>query len=390
MDKILSQLIRISNTVGRDTLLIQGGGGNTSVKSADGKYMYIKASGTALKDMSYRKGWRRLPLDSVRSIIKDKSLSHLDTYNREIEVVNRLLLACDDKVIGSVRPSVETHLHAFLDKCVIHLHPVAVLAYACAKNGQAELQKLFRKEKYPPLWVPYADPGFMLAKKLAKLVEEYQNRYDRKPAILFLHKHGLLISANRPDAALQLLRRVINRCDSKLKKLKAGKTKLIPQKVIADAKQCVRRAFFEVTGQYTNVSYFYDDAIAAFWRQREAKKMLTPAALTPDELLYANGPAMWVDDCDSKKIAARLIRQITKGQTPSIAFLVKDVGLFIAGEKNTAVIVRDIVESSLSIRTNAFHFGGILSLSKKQQEFINQWEADTFRKKLASSLSILR
>ncbi|MHC4457467.1 MAG: class II aldolase/adducin family protein [Planctomycetota bacterium] len=390
MDKILSQLIRISNTVGRDTLLIQGGGGNTSVKSADGKYMYIKASGTALKDMSYRKGWRRLPLDSVRSIIKDKSLSHLDTYNREIEVVNRLLLACDDKVAGGVRPSVETHLHAFLDKCVIHLHPVAVLAYACAKTGQAELQKLFRKEKYPPLWVPYADPGFMLAKKLAKLVEEYQTRFGKKPTILFLQKHGLLISANSPDAALQLLHRVINRCDSKLKKLKAGKIKFIPQKVIADAKQCVRRAFFEATGQYTNVSYFYDDAIAAFWRRREAKKMLAPAALTPDELLYANGPAMWVDECDSKKIAARLIRQITKGQIPSIAFLVKDVGLFIAGEKNTAVIVRDIVESSLSIRTNAFHFGGILSLSKKQQEFINQWEADTFRKKLASSLSILR
>ncbi|MBA7617962.1 hypothetical protein ES703_25280 [subsurface metagenome] len=100
MDKILSQLIRISHTVGKDTLLIQGGGGNTSVKSADGKYMYIKASGTALKDMNEQNGWRRLRLDSVRSIIKDKSIAQLDTYGREIEVVNRLLLACDDEVTG--------------------------------------------------------------------------------------------------------------------------------------------------------------------------------------------------------------------------------------------------------------------------------------------------
>ena len=29
-----------------------GGGGNTSVKTEDGRYMYIKASGTALKDMA--------------------------------------------------------------------------------------------------------------------------------------------------------------------------------------------------------------------------------------------------------------------------------------------------------------------------------------------------
>lgn len=52
MDKVLADLIKISNTTGKDPALVLGGGGNTSVKTADGKYMYIKASGTALKDMS--------------------------------------------------------------------------------------------------------------------------------------------------------------------------------------------------------------------------------------------------------------------------------------------------------------------------------------------------
>jgi len=129
MDKILSQLIRISNTVGKDTSLIQGGGGNTSVKSGDGKYMYIKASGTALKDMNEQKGWRRLRLDSVLSIIKDKSIAQLDTYSREIEVVNRLLLACDDKFTSDVQPSLEAHLHTFLDKCVLLSCPVVLVIF---------------------------------------------------------------------------------------------------------------------------------------------------------------------------------------------------------------------------------------------------------------------
>ncbi|MHC4159845.1 MAG: class II aldolase/adducin family protein, partial [Planctomycetota bacterium] len=129
MDKSLSQLIRISKAVGRDTSLIQGGGGNTSVKTKDGEYMYIKASGTTLKDMNEQTGWRRLHLDSVLSIIKDKSIVRLDTFDRELEVVRQLLFACDDEITGDSRPSVEAHLHAFLDKCVIHLHPVAVLAY---------------------------------------------------------------------------------------------------------------------------------------------------------------------------------------------------------------------------------------------------------------------
>ena len=139
MDESLLQLIKISNRVGKDTSLIQGGGGNTSVKTKDGKHMYIKASGTALKDMNEQNGWRRLQLGSALSIIKDKSIAQLDICAREMEVVNQLLLACDDKVTTDARPSVETHLHAFLDKCVIHLHPVLILAYASAKIGRAEL-----------------------------------------------------------------------------------------------------------------------------------------------------------------------------------------------------------------------------------------------------------
>ncbi len=384
MNRALSELIRISRVVGKDTSLAQGGGGNTSVKTEDGRYMYIKASGTALKDMNEQEGWRRLRLDSVLSIIKDKSISQLEIQAREMEVVKRLFVACDDDVAGESRPSVEAHLHAFLDKCVIHLHPVAVLAYCCAKDGRVELEKLFKGEKFPPVWVPYTDPGFMLAKKVARAVVNYQKRFGAKPAILFLQKHGLLVSAESSDAALGLLRKVINRCMSKLRQPKGKKNKPVSQQVVADAKQCIRGAFFEATGQRPAIGYFYDDAIAGFWSQRGARKLLLPGALTPDELLYANGPAMWVEDCDSKQIAGRLRRQLEMGRKPSVAFLVKGVGLFVAGGKKIALTVRDIVESSFFIRTNALRLGGILALSKRGRDFINKWESEAFRKKLAN------
>jgi len=387
MDKALSELIRMSRVVGGDRSLVQGGGGNTSVKSADGKYMHIKASGTALKDMTRRGGWRRMRLDAVLSIIEDKSLAKLETQTRENEVVNRLLRACDDKATSLSRPSVEAHLHAFLDKCVIHLHPSVVGAYVNARHGKAEIERIFEDESPPPLWVTYTDPGLMLAKKIAKLVDDYQNQFGKKPAILFLEKHGLLISAAKPEAALRLVRKVIGRCNSKLRQPKAGKIKPASQQVITDVKLCIRRAFFEATGEYTSVSYFCDDAIAAFWRQKDAQKMLSSAVLTPDELLYANGPAMWVQKCDAKKIAARLASQINRGRKPSAAFLVKGVGLFVAGRKKIATTVRDIVAYSFFIRINAKRMGGISGLNKRQQEFINQWESEAFRKRLAGGSS---
>jgi NAD(P)-dependent dehydrogenase (short-subunit alcohol dehydrogenase family)/rhamnose utilization protein RhaD (predicted bifunctional aldolase and dehydrogenase) len=387
MNKDLSQLIRMSKAVGRDRSLVQGGGGNTSVKSTSGKHMYIKASGTALKDMTRRDGWRRMRLDAVLSIIEDKSLAKLETQTRENEVVNRLLQACDDKTTSLSRPSVEAHLHAFLDKCVIHLHPSAVGAFVNARHGKAELKRLFVDESPPPLWVTYTDPGFTLAKKIAKLVDDYQDQFGKRPSILFLEKHGLLISAAKQDIALRLVRKVIDRCNSKLKYPKAGKIKPVSQQVITDVKLCIRRAFFKVTGEYTTVSYFCDDAIAAFRRQKDAPKMLSSAILTPDELLYANGPAMWVQKCDARKIAAKLASQINRGRKPSVAFLVKGVGLFVAGRKKIATTVRDIVAYSFFIRVNAKRMGGISGLNKRQQEFINQWESEAFRKRLAGGSS---
>ncbi len=384
MDKALLELIRISNETGVDPALVQGGGGNTSVKTEDDRHMYIKASGTTLKDMNVKEGWRRLRLDLARAVVQDDSLAKMDPQRREPEVVNRLLLACDDNIKTEARPSVEAHLHAWLDKCVIHLHPSAAGAYHSAKNGRAKLEKLFKDEKPPLLWVPYTDPGYMLARRIARLVERYQNQFGKSPAILFLHKHGLFITAKTADGALRLVRRVIKRCNDPLRQPKAGIAKPIGKQAISEMKLCIERAYSEATGEHTPIWYYYNDPIADFMRQKDAKKMLS-GALTPDELVYANGPAMWVEKCDSQNITSRLKQQMQKGQKPSAAFLAKDVGLFVAGTEKIAPTVRDIVLYSIFIRTNAYRMGGIVTLNKRQEHFINNWESEAFRKKLVGA-----
>ena len=385
VDKALTDLIRISNAVGKDPTLVQGGGGNTSVKTDDGRSMYIKASGTALQDMNEKQGWRRMRLAPVLAIIKDASITELQTQTREVEVVNRLLLACDDDVTSGARPSVEAHLHGLLSKCVIHLHPSAVGAYVNAREGRAKLEQLFKGQRIPPLWVPYVDPGFTLAKKIAELVDRYRKQFKTMPQILFLEKHGLFVTAGSPGAALRLVRGVIERCSAKLGTPKASRAGRARWEEIRQAKLCVRRAFFEATGTYCPVTHFDDEVIAGFERQADARKMLSSGALTPDELVYSNGPAMWVDKSDSRAIAKRLSAQIDRGQKPSVAFLVKNVGLFIAGTSKIALTVRDIVAYSLFIRANANRMGGIRALSKAEQKFINEWESEAFRKKLVST-----
>ncbi len=384
MDKALAALIDISTTTGKDTALVQGGGGNTSVKTADGKYMYIKASGTALKDMSASRGWRRMNLARVLGIIQDKSVARLQDQKREVEVVNRLLAACEDDVTTGARPSVEAHLHALLDRCVIHLHPIAIGAYVNAKNGKAQLDRLFKGEKLPYLWVPYTDPGFMLARKIARLVEEYKATYGKKPQVLILEKHGIFITSDSRQVALRLVKKVVGKCESKLISLRAKKLAAPAAETVNDAKLAIRGALFKATGTYQTISHFYGQAIAAFMAMPKAKDMLAAPTLNPDELVYANGSPLWLDGIDADKLAARLSASIAKGNKPAMVFLVKGLGLFVAGKESTAPVLRDIAESSFFIRANASKMGGILSLTKREQDFINKWESEAFRKALSA------
>lgn len=383
MDKVLKELVRISKIVGEDSSYIQGGGGNTSAKTDDGKNMYIKASGTALKDMSSKKGWRRVNIESVVSIIQDESISRLETYARETEVVNRLLFACDDDVADGSRPSIEAHLHSYLDTYVIHLHPSSVGAYVNAKNGKAKLEKLFSDLELPFIWVRYADPGFLLAKRIARLIKGYKKEHGRKARILFLEKHGLLITANSASSCLKLTQKVIARCNKGLVKPKSGCVGSVSKGLIKEASVCIGKACFDVCGEYGVVAYYNSDIISWFMKNKSAAKMLK-GTLTPDELLYSNGPAVWVGQLDWRKLSVSIRAILDKGEKMPVSFLVKDVGLFVTGEKKIVKTIRDVVTSILFIRVNAIKFGGLAFLNKRQKDFINKWESEAFRKSMAA------
>jgi len=385
MDKALADLIRISNVTGVDKTLVQGGGGNTSVKTADGKYMYIKASGTALKDMDARRGWRRLRLEPVLNIITDKSLAKLPANVREPEVVNRLLLACEDDVTSGARPSVESHLHAYLDRCVIHLHPIVIASYVNARGGRAAIEKVFANERLPPLWIPYMDPGFMLARKVCALVAGYQKQYGRKPAIMILAKHGLFVTAATADAALKLVHKVIDLCGGPLKALKIQKAKTPSAADITGAKLAIRKALFDATGQRLPVAWLgLAESVRAFMRHKDAARLVATAALNPDELVYANGSPLWADRPDAATLTRRLAARLAAGNKPAAAYVVNDLGLFVAADTRTAPIIAEIAEGSLYIRMQAARMGGVLALTGRERDFINNWESEAFRKQLAS------
>ena len=125
MTAALTDLLHISHQVGRQVELVQGGGGNTSVKTAQGE-MYIKASGTTLQAMSAERGW--VKMDHNTSVVTQDNDGQL--------------------------PSMEWPMHLLLPRVVIHVHAVYLNVYNCQVGGVAQLAELLKQ--FEPIIISYA------------------------------------------------------------------------------------------------------------------------------------------------------------------------------------------------------------------------------------------
>ena len=110
----LDQLVYLSNLIGRETRLVQPGGGNTSTKIAD--TLLVKGSGTDLRTIG-RSGFTRLSLQALAALGTAESM-------RDDEMM-QFMARCMTDPAGPT-PSVETPLHSLLPHRVIaHTHDVA-------------------------------------------------------------------------------------------------------------------------------------------------------------------------------------------------------------------------------------------------------------------------
>lgn len=173
---VLDSLLEIAHTLGQDVSLIQGGGGNISIKTDDGR-MYIKASGTTLGQMSEQRGYA----------VVDLTGQVLDPERQQ-------------------RPSMEMPMHLILPRCVIHTHSVYANIYNCMVGGDAILLDWFEADR--PIYIPYTHPGAALAQAIERATVQHVAQYQQTPTLFFLENHGLITCDTNPSTALALTLRI--------------------------------------------------------------------------------------------------------------------------------------------------------------------------------------
>lgn len=172
----------MSAEVGRDPELVQGAGGNSSLKH-DG-VLWVKASGKWLSEASADDIFVPVALDAARGI----AASGNDDFSAA---------ALGDR---KLRPSIETGLHALLPhRVVLHVHSINVLCHAVVDAGEVAVRARLNGMRWH--WVPYARPGGPLTLAIASAMDIDSN----EPVALILANHGLIVAADTVEGVQRLL-----------------------------------------------------------------------------------------------------------------------------------------------------------------------------------------
>jgi len=390
MDTELRDLIEMSHAVGCDPGLVQGGGGNTSVKTSD-RRMYVKASGTALKDMRQGAGYRLVDIDRCLSILDDPALAAAAGTGIEEEVTNRLGEICLDDLSG--RPSVETPLHALLGRCVVHTHPSIVGGLLCARKGAETLADLFGDLDPPHVYLGYVNFGYALAIAMRAAINDFRRKHDRLPRVVFLGNHGLITSADTAAEALQLTRRVLARVRDAWEAVPV-RPRTVPaytdeERANLNVAICdtLKPLYEKILGAPVLVRMSCAPSVDAFFAHPDCEELVTEKPLTPDPLVYCKGAPMWLPvvtgDTNLLQSIEALVRRHESGPATPVCLLVDGLGLFtVALSPKLLAYAEEIMTAVLEMLLIAASFGGVRSLSDDAMRYIRNSEVATYRQRL--------
>lgn len=202
---LLADLVNMSHYLGDES---RGyailGEGNTSARIDDDS-LYIKASGTCLGTMTAT-DFLPVSISRVTRVLDAKDATDSDVK----EALRGALIDA-----GETRmPSVETMMHALLYaypeyRFIGHTHPVATNGILCSVNAE----KAFSGRLCPDhivvmgrstVFVPYVDPGLVLAREVRDRVRSFVERENELPKAIALQNHGLFALGPTAKAVMNI------------------------------------------------------------------------------------------------------------------------------------------------------------------------------------------
>ncbi len=402
--KQIEDLIAISRKFGQDSRFVIAGGGNTSYK--DENRLWVKASGHALATIT-EDGFAVLDR-ALLNEMGEKAYNE-DTAIREEQVKNDLSVACITK---DRRPSVETSLHNCMGFAfVVHLHPTLVNGLMCSVNAEAACKEIFPDA----LYIEYTDPGYTLFKKVYDRIKAYKAEKGKEPQVIFLQNHGIFVGGDTTAEIEGIYSEVLGKLEAKVAALPEGDTAV--SETVTDVVPAIRQMLsrsgrgFKTLKVTKNalVDFFIDGcSVTSTGSVTDQQPVAEPVEatdcpgksgfdkiakpFTPDIIVYCKSSYIFIEAESDEEILKQAEEEIEafvsgKGYTPKV-LLIKGIGLIAVGDSSrNAQIITDVFTDAMKVAFFAQSFGGEHPMERAWIDFIDNWEVENYRRKVASSAS---
>ncbi len=357
----LETIASLSRKFGADSRFVLAGGGNTSYK--DASHLYVKPSGVALASIE-PKDFVKMDRERVREVFTMVPPEGVAEREALVKKIMSEAVAPD----SSGRPSVEAPLHELMPfKYVVHLHPAIVNGMTCAKDGAKACAELFPTA----LWIPYVDPGYTLSRKVADAMAAYEASAKRAAQIIILQNHGVFVGS---DSEVEIANIYANMMGIIEKRYNAAGVSLALKESQAD--KSAPLAF----GPKLRVWLGGDEgamhvACAGLFDVSEGP-------LSPDHIVYAKSFPLISAEPSKEQVAA------FKAKNSYAPLVVSSPGkaVLCAGRtlKDSLTVVA-LARDAAIVRQYTAAFGGPNFLSDRDRSFIENWEVESYRRKVSAS-----
>lgn len=357
----LEALVRLSRGFGSDSRYVLAGGGNTSFK--DGDCIYVKPSGVALAKIC-EGDFVRMSRSKIRELFKAAPPS--DPAEREA-LAKRLMAeaVCPG---SSGRPSVEAPLHELMPfKFVVHLHPAMVNGMTCSKDGKSACATLFPEA----LWIDYIDPGYTLSRKVADEMAAYKAKSKRDAKAVILQNHGVFVAADSEGEIESIYKGMMSALEARYK---AAGIALELKTSAADSDASMAVA--------PKLRTWLGDGAERMTLTLAGLFEVSEGPLSPDHIVYAKSFPMISASPSKSDVEAYKAKH---GFTPLVISSPGKFTLCAGKTLKDAMTVASLAADAALVRQYSMAFGGPSFLSERDRKFIENWEVESYRKKVAAA-----
>ena len=242
------------------------------------------------------------------------------------------------------------------------------------------------------IYIPYIDPGYILFKAVEAKVIQFRAATGYDPKLILLQNHGIFVSADTTEEITAIYDKIIANIEKEVTN-PVDNTVLPIAENVAEVVPAIR-AIVSTDGLKT-IKVTNSALVEKFNCCAENfEKVNYP--FTPDLIVYCKSKYIYIDEVSSPEATIEAFKTkyesfvADNNYAPKVIFI-KGIGMLSIGDNAAqSNIIKEVFEDAMKISWLSESFGGQHFMTAEQINFIDTWEVENYRRKVAAGAAVGR